>query len=83
MIVGIAVETTVDSKDASADTSSSDRVTARRRLGSKRGAGSADMSGRAYSRRGPSGSVLADVIEQDRLAGVEFNDVEVGREVEV
>ena len=37
MIVGIAVETTVDSNDASALTSTSASVTARRRAGSKRG----------------------------------------------
>src|SRR5215470_7371640 len=37
MIVGIAVETTVDSNDASAVTSTSAIVTFRRRRGSKRG----------------------------------------------
>ena len=37
MMVGIAVETTVDSKDASAVTSTSAIVTVRRRRGSKRG----------------------------------------------
>src|SRR5512135_469205 len=37
MIVGIAVDTTVDSKDASAVTSISANVTVRRRRGSKRG----------------------------------------------
>ena len=43
MIVGIAVETTVVSKDARAVTRTSATVTARRRAGSKRGAGEADM----------------------------------------
>ena len=43
MIVGIAVETIVDSKDASAVTRRSAIVTARRRAGSKRGATEADM----------------------------------------
>jgi hypothetical protein len=52
MIVGIAVETTVDSKDASAVTRSSAKVTARRRLGSKRG-GAGDIVGKRSS---PSGS---------------------------
>jgi hypothetical protein len=37
MIVGRAVETTVDSNDASAVTRRSAKVTARRRCGSKRG----------------------------------------------
>src|SRR5206468_6313283 len=37
MIVGIAVDTTVDSKEASAVTRTSATVTIRRRLGSKRG----------------------------------------------
>ncbi len=51
MMVGIAVDTTVDSNEASADTRSSASVTARRRAGSKRGAGtaSADMSAEQYS----------------------------------
>src|SRR5712692_2248208 len=52
MIVGIAVETTVVSKEARAVTSTSATVTARRRAGSKRGAGEADMSAKAYSRAG-------------------------------
>ena len=39
MIVGIAVETTVDSNDASAVTRRSAKVTARLRRGSKRGGG--------------------------------------------
>ncbi len=43
MIVGMAVETTVDSKEASAVTRRSATVTARRRAGSKRGASAADM----------------------------------------
>jgi hypothetical protein len=46
MIVGIAVETTVDSKEASAETRRRASVTARRLAGSKRGAAAAgDMSG--------------------------------------
>jgi len=45
MIVGMAVETTVDSKEASAVTSTSAAVTARRRAGSNRGGGGEpDMS---------------------------------------
>ncbi len=55
MIVGMAVETTVDSKEASAVTSTSASVTARRRAGSKRGGGGADMSAKAYSRGAPAG----------------------------
>src|SRR5262252_6860182 len=50
MIVGIAVETTVDSKEASAETSKSAAVTARRRLGSNRG-GVEDIKAKQYSRR--------------------------------
>ena len=45
MIVGIAVDTTVDSKEASAVTRMSAIVTMRRRFGSKRGA---DMGAREY-----------------------------------
>src|SRR6266540_3885402 len=48
MIVGMAVETTVASKEASAVTRMSATVTARRRCGSKRGGGGADMSAKAY-----------------------------------
>ncbi len=59
MIVGIAVETTVDSKEASAVTSTSADVTARRRLGSKRGV-DGDGHGRRQTRQytGPSAEFL-------------------------
>ena len=46
MIVGIAVDTTVDSNDESAVTRRSAIVTARRRAGSKRGATEADIGRR-------------------------------------
>jgi len=49
----MAVETTVDSKEARAVTSTSASVTACRRAGSKRGGGVTDMNAKAYS-RGPS-----------------------------
>lgn len=50
MIVGIAVETTVDSNDASALTSTSASVTARRLAGSNRGVGA--MAASDMDRRG-------------------------------
>src|SRR5205823_5981800 len=50
MMVGIAVETTVASNDASAVTSTSAVVTARRRPGSNRGESGVDMERRGYRR---------------------------------
>src|SRR5665811_357188 len=50
MIVGIAVDTTVDSNDERAVTRSRAIVTARRRAGSKRGAAEADIDRREYQR---------------------------------
>jgi hypothetical protein len=48
MIVGIAVETTVDSKEASAVTSMSAAVTSLRRFGSNLGDRASGIGGQAY-----------------------------------
>ena len=72
----MAVETTVASKEASAVTSTSATVTARRRFGSKRGGGGTDMNAKAYStwppptRRGPFSSRVPGLHQGRNESGV-------------